>query len=81
MSHATLLFAYPSFWEGFGRVLDAGGVLTEFNTSLTPQQADRHAIRSDWAAVGADLWASLLAARAQLPESARGSKQSPQEEE
>lgn len=75
MSHSTLLFATPSFWDGFARALDAGGVLTEFNTSLTPGQADRAAARSDWSAVGADLWAALAAARDQLPGSAREPKQ------
>ena len=75
MSYATLLYGSPSFLEGFGRALDAGGVSVEFNSSWTPEQADRLALRSDWAAVGADLWASLMAARDQLPRFARESKQ------
>ena len=75
MSYSTLLFASTSFYEGFARSIDAGGLLTEFNASLTPQQADWFAIQSDWAAVGSDLWAALQAARNQLPGSARESKQ------
>lgn len=75
MSHSTLLFTTPSFWEGFARSLDAGGVMTEFNSSLTPQQADELAIGSDWSAVGADLWEALLAAQTHLPRAAVEPKQ------
>lgn len=75
MSYATLLFAMPSFMDGLGRTLDAGGVAVEFNQSLTGAQADRNALRSDWSAVGADLWTALQEAKKQLPVPARGSKQ------
>lgn len=49
------LFARPSFLEGAARVIDFGDTLTEFNTSLSPQQADYLALQSDWCAVGDDL--------------------------
>ncbi len=66
MGQSTLLFASPSFWEGVARSIDAGGTMTEFNSSLTPQQADVFALRSDWSAVGSDLWTALLTAQNQL---------------
>ena len=49
------LFARPSFWEGVARILDFGNVLTEYNKSLTPQQADALAMRADWVTVGEDI--------------------------
>lgn len=52
------LFARPSFFEGIGRIIDLGGTLTEFNTSLGPEQADRLATASDYMAVASDLRAS-----------------------
>ncbi len=62
MSLSDLLYALPSFWEGIARVWDIGGTLDEYNRSLTPQQADRLALRSDWIAVGEDLRAALIQA-------------------
>ena len=55
MSYSGFLYARPTAAEGVGRILDVGGTLTEFNTSLSDQQADRIALRLDWKAVGADL--------------------------
>jgi len=67
MNYATLLFANPSFWDGFGRVIDFGGLSCEFNTSLTPEQADALALRSDWHAVGDDLWQAYSELRKNQP--------------
>lgn len=53
--YATFLFARPSFLEGIGRLVDFGGALDQYNTSLTPEQADIIAMRMDWEAVGEDL--------------------------
>ncbi len=50
-----LLYARPSFIEGMGRAIDLGATLVEYNTSLTPEQADLIALRSDIQAVRADL--------------------------
>lgn len=62
MSHfPPFLFARPSFLEGCGRVLDFGDTLTQFNTSLTPEQADAIALYLDWSAVGNDLRAAVRA--------------------
>jgi hypothetical protein len=49
------LFARPSFWEGAARIIDLGDTLTEYNSSLSGQQADRNALRADWRAIGHDL--------------------------
>lgn len=80
MSYVTLLFTESNFWEGVARSLDVGGVMTEFNGSLTPQQADRLAVQSDWAAVGADLWTALQAAREHLPGVAHEPAKEPKEQ-
>lgn len=56
---SEFLFARPSFWREFGRLLDIGGVMTEFNYSLTPNQADYFAMRADWHAVGDELRAAM----------------------
>lgn len=48
------LFAHPGFLFGFASALDIGGTLVEYNVSITPQEADRRAIASDWAITGKD---------------------------
>jgi hypothetical protein len=53
------LFATPSFIGGMARVLDLGSTLNVYNTSQTPQEADRNAFLSDWLAIGNDLMAAL----------------------
>lgn len=52
---SSILYATPSIWEGLGRILDFGDTMTDYNYSLTPQQADRIAIRADWRAIGEDV--------------------------
>jgi len=54
-----LLFATPSFLEGFARVLDLGGTLTQYNTTSDPREADYLALRSDWRAIGDDFYTAL----------------------
>jgi hypothetical protein len=49
-----LLYARPSFFEGFARLLDLGGTLNEYNQSDTSDDADLVALRSDWEAIGED---------------------------
>ncbi len=56
---SLFLFARPSFWEGMGRVLDLGGTMTEFNSSLSEEMADGMALRADWKAIGRDLLAAM----------------------
>ena len=54
-----MLYARPSFWEGIARLWDFGGTLNEYNRSLTPEQADFLALRSDWRAAARDLGMAL----------------------
>lgn len=58
-SFSELLFARPSFLEGMARLFDFGDTLSEYNSSLTPEQADRLAIASDWRAIGMDMWRAV----------------------
>ena len=53
------LYARPSFLEGVARALDVGNTLTEYNSSITPEQADWLALQADWRIVGEDLRYSL----------------------
>ena len=55
---ATFLYARPSFWGGVASVMDLGCTLVEYNTSLTPEQADAIALSYDWYFVGEDLRAA-----------------------
>jgi len=54
-SFTTLLYARPSFLEGMGRLLDFGNHLNEYNSSLSPEQADALALYADWTQIGDDL--------------------------
>jgi hypothetical protein len=49
------LYARPSFLGGIASVLDLGDTLTEFNNSLTPEQADYIAIKADVQAIAGDM--------------------------
>lgn len=59
-SFSTLLFADPSPYEGAARLLDLGGTFDDYNYSETSEEADRAGIASDWYAVGADLWRTMM---------------------
>lgn len=59
--YTTFLYARPSFLEGIARLLDFSGTLNEYNSSMTPEQADALALRSDWSAVGQDMWQAIEA--------------------
>ena len=52
---SMVLFARPSFIEGVARVIDFGGTLNEYNTSLDGKQADGLAIFADISVLRADL--------------------------
>lgn len=56
---AGRLFARPSFIEGYGRVVDLGTTLNEYNRSRTEEEADREAILSDWFAVGDSIYNAI----------------------
>ncbi len=48
-------FAMPSFWSGFGRVLDVGGQFDSYNFGDTPEETDTIAIYNGWRAVGLEM--------------------------
>lgn len=64
--YSELLFARPSFVEGIARLLDFGGALQQYNSSLTPNEADYMAVASDWRAISDDLSRVLEEARREL---------------
>lgn len=50
------LFATPGFITGMGMAIDLGCTMTrEYNSSRTPQEADRIALYNDWKTVGDDM--------------------------
>ncbi len=55
-----ILFARPSFLEGFARIFDLGGTLNQYSTSSSAQEADARAMRADWAAVGDDIRSAMV---------------------
>lgn len=57
---SSFLYARPSFIEGVARLIDLGNTLQEYNSSLSPEQADALAIFSDWRVVGEDLASAML---------------------
>lgn len=55
MGDTSFLFASPSFLEGLARTIDLGATLDEYNSSITPEQADFLALKNDWEVVGEDI--------------------------
>lgn len=50
------LFAKPSFIGGMASAIDLGGILvSEYNRSNTPREADYRALLADWKTVGKDI--------------------------
>ncbi len=64
--YTGLLYSQPSMLEGFARVLDIGGTFDVYNDSLSPAEADRLALLSDWYAVAADLHRATQAYASQV---------------
>lgn len=50
----TFMYAIPSFVEGIARLFDFAGSMTEYNTSPSPDDADRRALAADVMAIMAD---------------------------
>ena len=65
---STFLFAYPTWKEGVGRLMDFGDALTEYNSSPTPEDADIRALWMDWASVGDDLRTGAKATASKIEE-------------
>jgi hypothetical protein len=59
MYETGFLFATPSFILGMAATLDMGATLTAYNESPSPEMADMRAIKSDWDAVGKDLYSAI----------------------
>jgi len=53
------LFARPSFLEGYGRAIDLGATMNEYNTNKSVEEADEEAILSDWLAVGDNIYSAI----------------------
>lgn len=68
------LFARSSFLSGVARVLDMFGTFDRYNVSRTPEEADAHAIASDWQMVGYDMRTAMQqeSARVALASRAKG---------
>jgi hypothetical protein len=58
-SFTSVLFDPPSFLAGMARSIDMGNTLTDYNKSMTPEQADHNALAADWLAVGRDFRIAL----------------------
>lgn len=60
-SHTFRLMKEPStFLEGVSSVFDVGGkIMDKYNTDDTDENADLNALRSDWRAVGEDMYSAL----------------------
>lgn len=57
---STFLYARPSFVEGLGRILDFNNTLSEYNYSLTGEEADYFALLADWRLIGRDKQYAIL---------------------
>lgn len=58
-AQSDFLFAQPSFVSGMASSLDLWGVLTDYNTSSTPEEADAAALAADWCVVGQDIFDAM----------------------
>lgn len=54
-SFTSILYARPSFLEGVARIFDFCNVLQRYNIHETSEEADEHALLSDWYAIGEDM--------------------------
>jgi hypothetical protein len=63
---SDFLYASPSFLEGAASVLDLGDTLTDYNSSLNGEQADRIALAMDWQVIGDDMRRAVAAFEAEL---------------
>ena len=59
------LFTMPRMLFGVSRILDLGGIFTQYNSSPTPEIADSRALRADWVAIGVGLETAINAWKAE----------------
>lgn len=57
--YSDFLFARPSFFEGFSRVLDLGSTINVYNQARDGDEADTIALTMDTYAIGDDFVAVL----------------------
>lgn len=55
MKKTGYLFSEPSFLTGIARIIDYKGSLSLYNASISPDEADYNALKSDWTVIGEDL--------------------------
>ncbi|OQX29091.1 MAG: hypothetical protein B0D92_05570 [Spirochaeta sp. LUC14_002_19_P3] len=55
MGNSDYLFSMPSFTNGIARTIDIFGNLTEYNSSDSPEEADRKAFFKDGLAICEDM--------------------------
>lgn len=60
------LYARPSALEGIGRNIDFFGVMNNYNSSQSGEEADKRALYSDWLAVYHDLYTAFNVTKCQL---------------
>ena len=63
MEKTCRLIQEGSFLSGAARSIDLFGSFTEYNQEDSPEQADERALRSDFEAVGRDLWSAFKTVR------------------
>ena len=55
VSRSDYLVSRSSFTTGFGSIVALHGWRHKYNTSNTANEADRRALKNDWAMIGQDL--------------------------
>lgn len=58
-TQSDFLYAQPSFASGAAGSIDLWGILTDYNTSSTTEEADAAAIAADWCVVGQDIFDAM----------------------
>lgn len=61
MEKTCRLVQDSSFLSGIARSIDLFGTFTEYNQESSSDEADERALRSDFEAVGDDLWSAFTA--------------------
>lgn len=61
------LYPRPSFLEGVARLVDFVGILSRYNVSRSPDEADAKALESDWEATGNDIRRAADSAKKKQP--------------
>lgn len=69
LDRSAFLFGVPTFLDGLAQTFNVAGTdHSVYSTSATADEADRRALRQDWAAYGDDLRRASSPWRDRLPE-------------